>query len=410
MEKSFKQALESMLAQLSPLPETKVGPESSLGCALARDLLATADSPPFDQSAMDGFGVKVADLTGASEGLPAVLSLAGTVCAGDETSRKLVSGSAVKLMTGAVVPSGVEAVVMKEFCREDDRSVYCSRAVSAGENIRKRGEEFCRGQKVLAAGSRITVPVVGLLASFGLDTVRVHRRPSVAIAAVGSELVGPDQPAGPGKIYDSNSFALVAACRELGIEDCQRFKVEDNRETISELLGRLLAEFDVLVTVGGISVGDHDLVRGVLAGLEVKELFWKVAIKPGKPFYAGLKVSGQRVIPVFGLPGNPVAALLCFYQFVKPALLRMMGVSSAGRILFNATLSTSLEKKAGRLAWIRGILSCDNGLLYVRPAAGQESHMLGGLAVANCLINFPASKTNLDEGEKVEVELLNWHG
>jgi len=239
----------------------------------------------------------------------------------------------------------------------------------------------------------------------------------VTVIVTGNELVAPGQVCPEGKIYDSNTYSIAAACAELGITDCRCFRLGDERAAMLEHLARALEESDVVLTVGGISVGDYDLVRDILGQLGVEEIFWRVAIKPGKPFYAGVKRTALdsggkegQVKPVFGLTGNPVSALVCFHQLVKPSLLKMMGLSSSTRIILQAILSAGLKKETERLEWVRGVFYHESGSLRVHPTTGRESHMLGSLTSANCLIEFPAGKTTLHPGDRVNVELLNWHG
>jgi molybdopterin molybdotransferase len=266
----------------------------------------------------------------------------------------------------------------------------------------------------------ITPPIVGLLAAFGYARVRVYRHPRVAIVATGDELLAPSQPLRPGKIRDSNSYALAAAVRGMGIATCRVYRVGDKPSDIRTRLRAALRTSDVLLTIGGVSVGDRDHVRPILNALGVQEQFWRVAIKPGKPAYFGTfaRSSGkcvQRGAPnargaglVFGLPGNPVSALVCFHQLVKPALLRMMGGRPQPSLTVSARLLSERRKPPGRLEWLRGCLSSADGELLVDPVSGQDSHMLGGLAKANCLIRFPQDADHLSEGTRVLVEFLSW--
>ncbi|OGG01159.1 MAG: hypothetical protein A3F83_15605 [Candidatus Glassbacteria bacterium RIFCSPLOWO2_12_FULL_58_11] len=417
---SYREALALILVRLGPLPAGTVKLEEAAGRVLAQEIMAASDSPSFDNSAVDGYAVRVADTAGAAETAPVRLRLSGTVAAGAAAVPVLEPGAAIKIMTGARLPRGADAVIMKEFAGEQGRSVLLRRAVHDGENIRRRGAEFRKGQRVLSAGTRINVPAIGLVAAFGQAEVRVFGRPLVSIISTGSELVAPGAPRREGQIYDSNSVALAAACRELGVEVRYCARVADRRSELLKRLRRALHCSDVLLTAGGVSVGDKDLVRECCVELGVEEVFWRVAIKPGKPVYFGIRQtgtgkktggdSGGQLKAVFGLPGNPVAALLCFHQLVKPALLKMMGQASRKRPVLSALLVERLSKKAGRLEWVRGVLAAKGGALAVRPVTGQESHMLGGLAQAECLILFPASRVTLEKGSRVQVEILDWRG
>jgi molybdopterin molybdotransferase len=382
---------------------------------LAQPLIARNDSPPFDVSAVDGFGVHPADVTKARTRSPVRLEWMATLRIGDGAQVRLRRGAAIKLLTGVCVPPSVGAIVMKEYCREEGRAVEVSRPVRAGENIRRRGGEFRKGQEVLPAGVRITPPVMGLLATFGYATVDVYAEPAVTIVVTGDELLSVEEGLRRGKIRDANSYALWAAVRALGMEDCRTMRLKDRPALLRRRLADALRRSDVLLTVGGMSVGDYDYVRPVLRELGVREVFWRMAIKPGKPTYFGVfdrprrgRVVRDGPCVVFGLPGNPVSALVCFHQLVKPALLKMTGMASVTRLMLRATLVGARRKEAGRLEWVRGVMSFRGGEVVVRPTAGQDSHMLGGLARANGLIQFPHAAGHLADGEGVMVEPLTW--
>ena len=417
---TWKEALTSTLAETPIGPRRRVGIDQAVGRVLAQPVIARNDSPPFDMSAVDGFGVYPADVARAGERCPVRLRLAGTVRAGDSTRIRLRRGSAVRLLTGAWLPPGVGAVVMKEYCREEPSLVTVNRSVRAGENTRRQGGEFRKGQQVLDAGLRITPPVVGLLAAFGHATVLVYAQPVVTIAVTGDELLSVHEGLRRGQIRDSNSYALAAAVRELGVDDCRVLRLKDRPALLKQHFAAALRQSHVLLTVGGISVGDYDYVRAVLGELGVREVFWRVAIKPGKPAYFAVwdrkarskrtrsRRSGCRSCLVFGLPGNPVSALVCFHQLVRPALLRMMGMSVVEPLVLPARLVGDRRKEPGRLEWVRGRMSTRDGEAVVEPTRGQDSHMLGGLARANCLISFPQNDSHLADGEWVMVEPLTW--
>jgi molybdopterin molybdotransferase len=366
--------------------------------------------PGFDNSAVDGFGIRLADVERASEDSPARLELSGTIQAGDRGAVSLAPGSALKILTGAVVPPEVEAVVMREFCEEQDGLVLVKRPSKPGENIRRRGEEFKAGEQILAPGTPVTPPVIGLLASTGHASFTTYKKPSVTIISTGDELVDPGQPLAPGQIYDSNSFALEAAVTAMAIDRCTRFHTRDNRDSTRDVLSTALDSADVVISAGGVSVGDFDFVKDVSEQLGIETIFWRIALKPGKPVYFGRKsgTAGGTAKLVFGLPGNPVSALVTFHQLVKPALLKILGRSDVQPLELRATLTRNIRKKAGRMEFVRGIAGLSDGTLYVEPTPGQESHMMGGLAPANCLIVFPLEEENLPEGQQVRIDLLDW--
>jgi len=407
---SYQDALATVLSHALPLETMRVELGQLLGYFLAEPVVAGADSPLFDNSAVDGFGVHAADVTEASPTSPVRLRLRTTIRAGDAAEGKLSPGSAVKVLTGAPMPCGVEAVVMREFCTESAGEVIVKQAVGTGEDIRGRGKEFRRGDEALPIGMRVTPPVVGLLATFGYTEFSVHRKPRVALIVTGNELVQPGRPLRPGQIYDSNSAMLVAALRGMGIEDCAVTQTRDEPASIKGQLTHDLESADAVVTVGGVSVGDYDFVKEVCDEIGVKTHLWQVAIKPGKPFYFGTiaRGEGNREKLIFGLPGNPVSAALTFHEMVKPVLLKMMGAKDVSPVLLSATLATNLRKEAGRMEFVRGVVTREDGRLVVRPTPGQDSHMVSGLARANCLIHFPRAGELLAEGEEVTVELIDW--
>ncbi len=407
---SLDAARSAVLDHTTPLPTTTATLVSASGCVLAQPLCTMLDLPSFDNSAVDGFGVHVADVTAASERSPIRLELTGTVRAGEDVGGDaLPRGKAVKIMTGAAVPADVEAVIMREYCVEERDCVSIQRPAKPGENIRRKGEEFQIGQQVLDAGTRVTPAVVGLLATVGLTEVEVHCKPRVAVLVTGDELVKPGTALKPGQIYESNSFALAAILREIGIDDVQLLHLRDEREVITAGIRESLDGSDILITVGGVSVGDFDYVKEAMADLGVEQIFWKINMKPGKPNFVGVyrKETGANTL-VFGLPGNPVSAQVSFHHLVKPAIMKMIGVTHVERQGLLAELATDIQHKPGRREFLRGVLETKQGHPVVRPVSGQGSHMQGGLAKANCLIDVPADCPGFKQGEQVFVELLTW--
>lgn len=408
---SYDEALQIVLKAASTLESDYVPLENLLGRTLAEPVVSPHDLPLFDNSAVDGFGVMVADVRHASPEQPVSLRNIGTIAAGSSEAIAITSGTAVKLLTGAPIPPGVDAVVMKEFTESQNGSVQMLRSVNLGDNIRRRGEEFRKGDNVLPIETKVTPPVLGLLASLGYAGFKAYRQPKVAVVVTGNELVKPGNALQPGQIYESNSVALLGALASLGIEGSIVYHSGDESDSLREKLAQALQHADVIITSGGVSVGEYDLVKTVLAELGVVSRFWKVAIKPGKPVYFGtlpLSPGSPQEKLVFGLPGNPVAVLLTFHLLVRPALLKQMGVSHHSLATFQATLTQAIRKKPGRLEFVRGVLSNNDGALAVIPTLGQGSHMLGGLSRANCLITFPMDASQLDAGQSVDVELLEW--
>jgi molybdopterin molybdotransferase len=425
---SYEEALARILRHARPLPCARVRLEDALGYYLAENIRAREPVPLFDQSAMDGFGVRAPDVAQARAYSPARLKLAGMVRAGDDARRPVRSGTAVRIFTGAKVPPGVQAVVVQESCEETGGEVLVRESVPAGKNIRRKGEEIRRGARVLSAGTRITPPVIGLLATLGYSTFLVHRKPRVALLVTGNELVALGKPLRPGRIRDSNSHALAAALKDTGIGEVSVRRIKDDEPSLRQALMAALQDSDFVITSGGVSVGEYDLVKDAAVSAGVRTVFWKVAMKPGMPNYFGVwergrgrgkgvgKGAGKSAAPaktlLFGLPGNPVSALVSYHQFVRHALLKMSGQRTPGRFVFPAALEKDVSKKAGRAEFVRGVVRVNNRALNAAPTDQQGSHMLSGLASANCLIHLGSDATLVEHGQQVAVEFLSWemHG
>jgi molybdopterin molybdotransferase len=376
------------------------------GRVLAEDVAARERIPLFDSSSMDGFGVVCSDVAAASAKNPAELPVLRTIQAGEAPGPPVPAGHAVRIMTGAVVPDGVEAVVMKENADDLGGAVRIKAAAGPGTHIRKRGGEFSPGDVVLRAGSLVTPPVTGMLAVLNRNAAAVHPKPSVTLVLTGNELRLPGEELGPGEIRDANSFSLAAALGAMGITEVSIRRVDDDLDATRAALAAALDESNVVISVGGISVGDFDFVKDAAESLGVETLFWRITMKPGKPNYFGKK--GEKLL-FFGLPGNPVSVLVSFQQLVRPALWKLSGLEPPAPALFMARLTEDITKRDPRLEFVRGRLVRDHGGGWaVRPIRGRESHMLGGLANADCLIHFPLADERLAAGSAVTVEPLRW--
>ena len=398
-------AVEAILATVKPRPIASVPVEEALGLALARPVKARLRMPRFDQSAMDGIAVRIDDLAGASPEAPARLELAGEIPAGSHERVRLRRGTAVKVFTGAAIPAGTEAVVMVEFCRFEGDQVFVERTAKPDENIRRAGEEVARGDTLLEAGTPITPPVIGLLSHFGFTKVPVRTRPSLGVITMGDEVAAPGAKLGPHQVHDANGPALRAALTAMGFDDVRSWHVDDRPRSLVKVLEKALGRCDVVITVGGASVGDHDHVKGARAELGVREVFSKVAIKPGKPNVFGM--AGK--VPVFSLPGNPVSALVSFHLYVRPALRRLLGLPVArdGETTV-ATLRSALKKKPGRTEWVRVHASHDGDGPQAERLAAQGSHMLTGLARSNALLRFENDLERADAGDRLALRWLDW--
>lgn len=410
---TYEQALDILESYGSPIGTTRVSLRDALGRVLSEPVISPHDLPYFDNSAVDGFGVILSDVQQASSESPVELKLAGTIPAGSYADWQLNPGQTVRILTGSPVPSGVEAVVMQEFTQAQNGHVRFLKGAKPGENIRRRGEELTCGGLVLEAGARLNPAGIGLLAALGYTTAPVYQLPRVSIVVSGNELVEPGKPLGPGQIYESNSWSLLGALASLGLEPVRISYAADAPDAMRPVMEQALAESDVVLTTGGVSVGDYDYVKDILAQLGVVQHFWGVAIKPGKPVFFGSRPASEQCNTqtlVFGLPGNPVSVLLTYYLFAKPVLLRMLGLKSVSPLIFNARLTRDLKKKPGRVEFVRGVLSGSPEGLRVEPVLGQGSHMLSGMAVSNCLVIFPREQDRLGSGDNVQVMLLDWMG
>lgn len=406
---TYPEALKIVLANVQPAGPVTVPVAAALGAYLAEAAVALHDSPRFEQSAMDGYAVRLVDVESARPEQPVTLKLAGELPAGDQKSLALEPGRTIKVYTGSRLPRGAEAVVMKEFVTLRDDRAEIARRVGAGDHIRRVGEEFRRGDEILSAGTRVTPPVVGMLVFLGYESVAVGPRPRAMVITMGDELVAPGAEPGPGQVHDANGPAVVAALHSLGLTEVRHTCVPDDPVQLQDAMAAGLAGSDILITVGGASVGDYDFVHGARTVLGVRDLFAKLAIKPGKPNLFGLAPDGT---PVFGLPGNPVSALVSFHQLVRPALARMMGAAVHPPRFLPVTLKQGVRKKKGRLNWLRGILSFDpeaDQALGAELVSGQGSHMLSGLALADALVEIPSASDGVRGGDSLLAVPLNWY-
>ncbi len=402
---TVNQALDHILSVLTPLPAERVPLLASYGRVLAEDVRAAQDIPPFTNSAMDGYAVRAVDAGAATRAAPARLRVVGQVAAGDVPRVEVSPGVAVRIMTGAPLPRGADAVVRFERTRADGGDVLILAAPQVGENVRQAGEDVRAGAVALAAGVVIRPPIVGLLASLGCSSVACHRRPRVAVLSTGDELVDIDAPLTPGKIRNSNGYTLAALVADAGGVPVPLGIARDNYADLHARIEAGLAEgVDLFLTSAGVSVGDYDVVKDVLAG-EGTMGFWQVAIKPGKPLAFG-RIRG---VPIIGLPGNPVAAAVAFEAFARPAIFRLSGRVGATRVALPATLAEDIENSGRRhymRAWVRRV---GDDLVVTTRGYGvtvQGSGILSSLAWANCLLIVPEDVTHLAAGARVDVELL----
>ena len=396
--------MDAVLNGVQPLSPLEVQLIDAHGCILAEDITAPLDLPPFDNSAMDGYAVRSEDLAGASEPTPVRLPVVGDIAAGSSPAYSVQPGLCVRIMTGAPVPPGADAVVPVEWTDGGVASVSIDRPVTPGAYIRRAGEDVTTGEVVLAAGAHLGAAQIGLLAAIGRDRVPVRPRPRVVVLATGSELVEPGTSSlAPGQIYDSNSFALTLAALEAGALAFRVGIVADDPRALVDAIDDQLVRADLVLTSGGVSAGAYDVVKEVLGRVgDVR--FTKVAMQPGMP--QGFGHIGPDRTPIFTLPGNPVSAYVSFEVFVRPAIRRMLGVDPLHRPMVRARLLEPFRSSRAKRSYTRGWLEVADGRYVVRPVGGSGSHLVADLALANAFIVVPEDVEEVPAGATVSVMML----
>ena len=412
---SVEDALERVLALVTPLPEAAVPLMDADGLTLARDVTAPFDIPALPNSAMDGYAVRVADLDSAGETNPVTLTVVGQIQAGQLPSVAVGPGSAVRIMTGAPIPDGAEAIVPYEYTDEVARresgtpltSIGVRYAPSAGDHVRPAGEDVQRGALVLRKGRVLDPPSIGLLASLGYAEAPVVRRPRVAILATGDEVQRPGEPLQPGMLYDSNSYDTAAAVRRWGGEPELLGIARDNFDELRAKLREGL-DADLLITSAGVSAGAFDMVKDALAELGSID-FWSVRMRPARPIACGLlRAPDGRSVPHLGLPGNPVSALVALVEFGRPALAKMRGAEPRPLPTVRAVLDERVVNPDGRRVYARVTLKRRDDGLHARLTGAQGSNILTSLEAADGLAICPEDEPYRDVGQQVVVQLLDW--
>ena len=407
--RSVEQHLSVILSRLRPLPPFEQHLLDAHGHFLAEDITAERDLPSFDNSAMDGYAVRLVDVLGASEQNPAILSVEQELPAGVAPSEtELEPGTCARIMTGAPVPPGADAIVPVEWTDAGvvgDGSVRISRAPSLGQHVRTVGEDVRADQVVLTAGTYLGSRQIGLLAAIGRDLVSVRPAPRVVVLSTGAELVEPGTEAAPGQIHDSNSYTLATAAKETGAEVYRVGMVPDDGKALLDAIEDQLIRADLVITSGGVSMGAYEVVKETLGRLGTVE-FVKVAMQPGMP--QGFGVIGPDETPIFTLPGNPVSAFVSFEIFVKPALRALQGLGPHEDGTQTAVAAESFDSPEGRRQFLRGRLVRsdevgERSVTRVGLASGSGSHLMGGLAHADCLIVVPEQVTRVEQGEQISI-------
>lgn len=395
----LEEARALMAESVRPLGVEQVSRQEALGRTLAEDVTAPLDQPPFDRSPLDGYALRSADLTGASPEHPVSLRVVETVYAGGVPSRALGPGEAIRIMTGAMLPRGCDCVLQHERTDNGLEQVQIYAALSPHDNYCERGEDYRTGEVLLPAGTVVDAAAVGVLASAGLSSVPVRRRPVVRVLSTGDEVVSPDlHPLPAGKIYGSNQELLTARLRELGVSDVKGLLIGDDPREVADTMAQLLGECDLLITTGGVSAGDKDIFHEALPLLGAERVFWKVNLKPGTPAMYSLW-QGQ---PILSLSGNPFAAAATFELLARPLLAALTGESRFSLRSRTAVVEGSFPKASPGRRFLRGFYQEGR----VSLTGKNDSGMLASLVGCNCLVDLPAGSPPVQEGQTVTVLLL----
>jgi len=414
---SVEQALEQILSHVDVLEEEESPILGCLGQVLAEDIHSAINIPPLDNSAMDGYAVQSKDTHGASPQSPRFLRVIDTVTPGSISRHEVEPGAAIRIMTGAPIPKGADAVVRFEDTDEAQHKgssdeVGILRQVEAGFDIRRAGEDIAKGSMVLSKGVVLRPSEIGVLASLGRNRVKVIRRPVVAILATGDEIVDISQPLPAGKIYNSNTYSVAALVLRYGGIPRILGIASDSEDSLVAKLHRG-QDADLLITTGGVSLGDYDVVRDVLLK-EGEIVFWKVRLKPGKPLAFGTvkgfsKAGADRNIPYLGLPGNPVSAMVTFELFVRPAILTMMGKKNLTKPTVEAVIEEPIANEDGRRVFVRAVVEKRGEQYFARLTGPQGSGILTSMTLANGLAIVPEDKPGVKAGDIVQVMMLDWN-
>jgi len=409
-----EEALEQILSYFDILETEDEDTLECLGRVLASDIHSTIDIPPMDNTAMDGYAVQAESTAGAGKASPVILRVIGEVAAGYLTAEKVTPGTAIRIMTGAPIPKGADAVVQFEDTDEEKRrarnepltDIGILREAEKGLNIRRAGEDIASGSLVLKKGTLLRPQEIGVLASLGCDVVPVIRRPVVAILATGDELVEPGKPLSPGKIYSSNTYSLAAqVTRYGGIPQILGIARDDVRALEDKI--KQARDADMLITSAGVSVGDYDMVKDVLAS-HGEIAFWTVRMKPGKPLAFGLMHLGRKPVPHLGLPGNPVSSMITFEQFARPAILKMLGRKNLDKPTVRARSENRVVNTDGRRVYARVKVRKEAGEYIASLQGPQGSGILTSMAQANGLMIVPEDAPSVEAGDEATVQMLDW--
>ena len=390
---SVEQAKNLLFKQVSKSETIEIDISNAVGCVLAEDIFSPMDQPEFNNSSMDGYAVTSTDNSDQRQ-----FEVIGEIKAGDSNNFNLKPGQAVRIFTGAIVPDTADSIVIQEKAEARDGFIYLTENYIKGAFIRTAGSMMKKGELALEKGFILNPASIGFLASMGIFKINVYKNPEVSIITTGDEIVKPGMNLKPGQIYESNSFSLAAALNQMSIRPKNILTAGDKKDDLRNKVKIGLESSDILILTGGISVGKYDLVYDTLKEFGIETIFYKVAQKPGKPFFAG-KLDGKFV---FALPGNPAAVLVCFYEYVYPVIRLIQGFEKAGLQVLKLKLLKTIKSSEDRAQFIRAKINGDG----VTPLDGQDSFMLHSFAMANALIYVPNGTEVINKNEMVEVHLL----
>ena len=399
---SVKEAIKLILQNSETLTTEKIFLSDALNRTIAEDIIASYNIPPYDNSAMDGFALRSEDTVGASENNPVKLKILGTVSAGSLFNKSVGKGEAVKIMTGAKVPEGANCIARKEITKEENDFVYIFEHIKENNDLRKAGEDIKKGEKVIKNGTTITPAVFGILSSFGRSYIKVFKQPVVSVLVTGDEIVDIDEELSKGKIRNSNGFTLRAMLSQQGLNACFSEIIDDNPEILKEKIKNSLNS-DIILSTGGVSMGEYDFVKDIIIELGFEPIFWRVRVKPGKPLFFAKK--GKTLF--FGIPGNPVSTMSSFYNFILPAIRKMSGKKELFLRRFKAILQDNIKRKDVRCEFIRGILHLKDNKFFVTTTGAQGSGILSSMKKGNCFIIIDEGEPFVKKGDKVTVAIFD---
>ena len=399
---ALEEALSRILDAIQPIGLEKIHILDALGRVIGEDIVAPRNLPPKDNSAMDGYALRWSDTGGATRENPAILEVIEDIPAGSIPRKAVGQRQAARIMTGAPIPEGADAVMRMEDTEKDGRKVRIFAEAAEGQDIRRAGEDVTRGEKVITRGDIIRPAEIGMLAALGRSFIPVYQRPLVAVLATGDELVDVDETPSPWQIVSSNSYAIAAQILECGAIPLQIGIAKDTREDLTAKLASAMRA-DLIISSGGVSVGDYDLVKDIMKEVGNRMQFWQVAMRPGKPLAFG----ALNDVPLFGLPGNPVSSMVSFEQFVRPSLLKMMGHRNLFRRTIAAELRDEVRKKKGVRHFIRARVTFEAGRYFAVTTGEQGSGILKSMVQANGLIVLPEDVTSVRVGDTVMVQLID---